>query len=330
MRIVLACLVLALMSSPALAQQSVSVKKVKTVPEDNRLPGHEPDTYRFGIAYNTMRGTTPGQCEQMCNRDDSCAAWSLVPATFQMGPRCELKRNIGSQSYRPGAVSGIALKYLPTNAKRSPRTVPTRQVSTPQRAITPAQIPSQQRLQRAPVTRAPSPSTRVAVPTMRSSDPVIVRPSAPVSNLMGGPRVSSPTVQSPSPMIRPAPAPRAQPAPQVLSPPAQNPVPVREGTRPPGPPPPSRPVPQFSMDPNQPAPDAITGPTVRIETPITSTGGVQIDPPAPLPQRRRPNWTEPGFGDGNDYSVRDSDFIPGDEEATAGLVEGVPEDDGEE
>ncbi|MEM1390276.1 MAG: hypothetical protein AAGG45_04265, partial [Pseudomonadota bacterium] len=101
----------------ALAQTSI-VKTGSVVSQDNRLPAHEADTYRFGVAYLSTRGTTPGQCEAACNRDtDRCLSWTLVPATFQMGPRCELKRNVGAQEYRPGAVSGIALRYQPKGSE---------------------------------------------------------------------------------------------------------------------------------------------------------------------------------------------------------------------
>ncbi len=93
-------------------------------PEGSRLNGHTPDTYRFGYPYRSSRGTTPYACASQCDSDATCAAWSLTPATFRMGPRCELKRSIGSSERRPGAVSGIASRF-------HPKAQPVRQASAP-------------------------------------------------------------------------------------------------------------------------------------------------------------------------------------------------------
>jgi hypothetical protein len=41
-------------------------------------------------------------------------------------------------------------------------------------------------------------------------------------------------------------------------------------------------------------------------------------------QARRP-WTERSNGD-PEYAVQDMDFIPGDEQATAGFVTGIPDE----
>lgn len=334
---------LALIASPAFAENTVTKKRV--VPADNRLPGHEPDTYRFGLPYNTMRGTTPGQCEMMCNRDDSCAAWSLAPATFQMGPRCELKRSIGSAEYRPGAVSGIAFKFQPQSLVRQQSySQPTRVTNSGQRIIAPqptttyrpAERPITQPAQRA-VTQ-PAPMTRIeprGVPTTRIEPRVTTPRAAPVRALpaprqgepvlMGGPtpseaernltRAPSPTQaaipvqRQPEPvMVTPRPAPQPQPMPQQAVRP--QPAPAQTATRPAGPPPPTQPVPQFSMTPQATAP--------------SSTGGVQMDPPPPVMQARRP-WTERSNGD-PEYAVQDMDFIPGDEQATAGFVTGIPDE----
>ncbi len=67
----------------------------------------ETNTYRFGDTYRSERGTSGEACAKICNGDPNCAAWSLTPATFKMGPRCELKTNPGTASHRPGAVSGM-------------------------------------------------------------------------------------------------------------------------------------------------------------------------------------------------------------------------------
>ena len=97
MRIVLPVFAVALFAAPALA--------VKPTPEaPDALAGApivaEENTYRFGYPYRSERGTTVDACALACNRDASCAAWSLTPATFKIGPRCELKRAPGAASYR--------------------------------------------------------------------------------------------------------------------------------------------------------------------------------------------------------------------------------------
>jgi len=358
---------LALIASPAFAQNTVTKKRV--VPADNRLPGHEPDTYRFGLPYNTMRGTTAGQCELMCNRDDSCAAWSLAPATFSMGPRCELKRSIGSAEYRPGAVSGIAVKYQPKSPVRQQSySQPTRVTSRGQRIITPqpratyrpAEQPIAQPTRR--VVIQPAPMTRVVprgVPSTRNEPRVTTTPRpAPVRTvpttrqgepvLMGGPTpteaerritrapapkprpTAAPVQRRPEPVMAtptPRPAPQPRPMPQQAVRPQPTPQPT--AVRPAGPPPPTKPVPQFQMNPQTatrpapaPQPQAAPKSAPAQATAPVSTGGVQIDPPPPVMQARRP-WTERSNGD-PEYAVQDMDFIPGDEEATAGFINGAP------
>lgn len=323
MRILPALAALLLLSAPAFGDNHQRTSKVANVPEDNRLPGHEPDTYRFGLPYNTYRGTTPGQCEQMCNRDDSCAAWTLAPATFSMGPRCELKRSIGSSEYRPGATSGIAFKYQPTPPRRAPAYTPAprevRRVAPPPAVRQPVQ----------PITTAPRTAIR-AVP--RPAPVATVRGSGP--ELRGGPtptqRVVVPVKPAPRPVTtttRPAPTPA--PAPAARPQPVQRPMPQPQQTAPqsppPGPPPPTRATPQFQMQPAvpQPAPSPQPQPTqapaiATAPSQTPTSGGVQIDPPPPAIKPRRP-WTE-RMGSETDYSVGELEFIPGDEEATAGIV----------
>lgn len=329
MRILSILAAIALFASPAVADSHAKVTKVATVPSAERLPGHEPDTYRFGYPYAAMRGTSPGQCEMMCNRDDSCSAWSYVPATFQMGPRCELKQSVGSQSYRPGAVSGIANKYHPV-----PRT------TIQPKAVHPASRPVQQPVQRPAISSAPPIRTTRAAP-----QPMPTRPAEPypMRELLGGPtsvtsgaavtgRVTRPAAPAP----QPSPAPTVYPqtaAPRQLTQapnavmrrpapaPQSAPQPVRQA-----PPPPARPVPQFQMVPPEEAAPAQVQ-TAPVATAPMSSGGVSITPAAPIQNRRKP-WTERSNGD-PDYSVGDSGFIPGDEEATAGFVDGLPEADEE-
>lgn len=318
MRILSALAAIAIIASPAFADHA-KVTKRATVPVDTRLPAHEPDTYRFGYPYNILRGTSPGQCEQMCNRDQSCAAWSFVPATFQVGPRCELKRSVGSQINRPGAVSGIAIKFHP---------VPQRSVQAPA-----AQTSVRQTYRPAPQA-APRPvqTTRI----MSAPQPAPAQPYQ-MKELMGGPTTVRSGQDTPGRITRaPAPQPAPVAAPTVYAGPRPltqmpnavtrrpaAPQPAQPATRPA--PPPARPVPQFQMVPEDemaPAPAPVQA-TAPVATAPTSTGGVAISPAAPIQNRRKP-WTERSNGD-PDYSVGDSGFIPGDEEATAGFVDGLPE-----
>ena len=304
----------------ALAQTSI-VKTGSVVSQDNRLPAHEPDTYRFGIAYLSTRGTTPAQCEAACNSDTQrCAAWTLVPATFQMGPRCELKRNVGAQEYRPGAVSGNAFRYQPTGAELQEaferQTVARQSVTRTSPTIRPAVTRS------VPTRSATPPST---VTRSVASDPVRIAPPK-------------------NPLYR-----TTNPAPtrsgQAVSTTAVTPMPVSP-TKPAAMiPSPQRP-PQFEMQPTAPSAVTTTVPTpspqvqplrseVTVSEPTTMpapvatvptgpSGGVQVSPPpAPL-QRTRTPW-HLRTGNEPDYSVSEMDTIPGDEEATAGLLGGVPE-----
>ncbi len=330
MRILPALAAFALLAAPAFADHHAKTVKVKTVPAPERLPAHEPDTYRFGYPYNAMRGTTPGQCEQMCNRDDSCAAWSLTPATFEVGPRCELKRSVGSASFRPGAVSGISRTYQPDPVRTGPmryKPKPPPEIAQPApRRVEPKPARSMNELLGGP--------TRVTSSLDRPSPRTVVRPAptplAPKVYRGPGEGAVPNYVKQPAPVTAPAAAPAPRPAPVIAPAPApmpsqpssvlKRPAQAVPAQTPPGPPPPARVVPQFQMVPDAPAAAA---PAPVATAPLTSPGGVQIDPPAPLPNRRKP-WTERMSGT-PDYSVGDGGYVPGDEEATAGFVEGAPE-----
>lgn len=324
-----------LLGSPSLAQTQ-TVKTGAIVSQDNRLPGHEPDTYRFGIAYLSTRGTTPGQCEAACNRDtDRCAAWSLVPASFQMGPRCELKRNIGAQEYRPGAVSGIALRFQPRGPQLQEafdrRTV----VPAPREVYRPAPMSAPRPL--AP-TVTPRPQTLVRpAPTMQPSPrPVMTSPAPGGQELLGGPQPVQPTAAAhPAPVQRPAPVQGPATAPQQERPPQFQMRPAPTTPTPaaatPQPQPRSNPAPTRQAQPQPrstqaPAPQAQPQPRPAATAPSTSSGGVQIDPPPPQIQpRNRVPWHQ-RTADTPDYSVSEMDLIPGDAEATAGFIGGVPEE----
>ncbi|MEM8615402.1 MAG: hypothetical protein AAGF20_00555 [Pseudomonadota bacterium] len=332
-----------LFSGAALAQTQV-IKTGSVVAQDNRLPGHEPDTVRFGIAYLSTRGTTPGQCEAACNKDvNRCASWTLVPATFQMGPRCELKRNIGAQQFRPGAVSGVALRFQPKGdelqqafERRTSVPQPTATyrpaTATPRPAAT-RQVP----IRRAPTAPAPAPSPvmtarPVAAPELRGTPPP--PPARPVN-------LAPTTMDRPIPPIRVAPepsipAPGPQPA-QPVQPQRPPQFEMQPSSTAPAPAPQPSPAPTRQIRPvrrpvptpapvSQPAPQPATRPAPVATMPTQPSSGVQIDPPPPpIQPRNRTPWNE-RTGAETDYSVGDMDIIPGDEEATAGFIGGLPEE----
>lgn len=305
--------VFALICAPAIAGPKAAE------PETVRMPAHEPDTYRFGSPYNTSRGTSPGACEAMCTRDASCGSWSLVPATFRMGPRCELKRNIGARQHRPGAVSGVAVRFQP-RAKpvhpisRRPTPPTVKPTPIPVRVAPPSAVPyraTPRPVQIRPAPRGPQRPIIYTPPQRRSSQN---------SDLMGAPATRPDAVTRATPkrapvvvstVARPAPVPSPAVRPQ--------PAPFVDAVTRPGPPLPTRPVPQFEMRP-KPAPNPMPAPTPAPQ----NQSGIQIYPPPPPIKPRKP-WTERGPDD-VDYSVQGMDYLPGDEEATAGYVDGVPDE----
>lgn len=82
-------------------------------PPEADTAGHQPNTYRYGYVYASEGVTTPTACEARCNSDTACSSWSTTPTAPDTDLRCDLKRNIGRATYRPGAVSGVASKYQP-------------------------------------------------------------------------------------------------------------------------------------------------------------------------------------------------------------------------
>lgn len=310
----------------------------------------EADTYRYGDLYRSERGTSVEACAMMCSRDSACASWSLTPATFRLGPRCELKHTPGAASHRPGAVSGMSELWQMNPGQNAemryqPRVPESRQ---------PAAVPLEQ--------LRPSPVPRVF------GDPPPVREP----ELMGGPKTRISAVMRP-------PATTGSAQPDVIYVPAENAAPkqvtVAAQTPTPAPKPPvevlrgpaqgaapdyvKQPVqvaahplyrtpPRFDETPKaptvfrdpareqapvQPTTDAynavlkrerqapVARPAVSpAETPVARA--VQAAPVQLAPARAP--WTDRD-GEAPDYSVSGTDFIPGDEDATAGFVEGVPE-----
>lgn len=321
MRLVSALLAATLLTAPALAAPTAEEKS----------PAYEVNTYRFGYPYRSERGTTAEACEQMCNRDGSCAVWSLTPATFKVGPRCELKRAVGSATARPGAISGVANRFQPDPIRTGPmqytgQAVPDSRQPPPRPAgqVPPSPLPpgwtpvepEQSDLMGGPeqsvsVVKRPRPATTLAVRgPAQGTVPSDVKQPAPVT-------FATPTRLAPKPVASAGSQPRETYS-AVLKRPSTRSVPAAQ--TPPGPPPPVTAVPQFEIVPADrgPAPDVETVATA----PLTSPGGVQIEPAAPI--RKRVPWTERDTTS-PDYSVGEAGYIPGDEDASAGFVDAGPD-----
>ncbi|MHA7898701.1 MAG: PAN domain-containing protein [Henriciella sp.] len=354
MRVLPLLLAAAVMSSPAIAE--------KPTPDTIKI-AVETDTYRFGDLYRSERGTTVEACAQMCQQDQVCAAWTLTPATFQIGPRCELKRTPGAASHRPGAVSGMneylqmtpdrhgEMRYLvPVPASRQPAAVPLDQLRpspvprvfgdplpptepellgapepkisavmrpttpivepAPTLAAAPASVPAPDQVETVEILRAPGQGDvpkYVKQPAPTEPHPLYkepirtAAPAAPTASASPATVFKDPARKMSAPQSAPASFNAVEKRP-VREAPASPPPPVKvaapSGQVPPKPPSPSaKPL----RDPEQAVPPA---------------------PPAqPLPQRVP--WTERD-GMTPNYSVG-SGYVPGDEEATAGFTDGVPE-----
>ncbi|MEM9178213.1 MAG: hypothetical protein AAGA89_00815 [Pseudomonadota bacterium] len=332
---------------------------------------YEADTYRFGTTYHSERGTSIEECAMMCSRDGNCTTWSLTPATFRMGPRCELKSSPGTASHRPGAASGMSdvwqmdpdrhaeVRYLrPVPASRQPAAVPLEQ-------LRPSPVPRvfgdpppvrEPELMGGPETRVsavmrPAPAPVAPQPEVTVVPPQIVAAPA-ITEVAAAPKRVAPVAGPTEPVItqvavaptQPAVAPK--PPVEILRGPrngetpkyVKQPVPEEPhplyGT-------PARPVKAASAAPTE-APAArmvFKDPSLTKKAPAVSTtpdynavlkresqtpkAQPALAPAQPLPAPRAP-WTERD-GTAPNYSVGGSDYIPGDEDATAGFVEGVPE-----
>ena len=275
----------------------------------------EADTYRFGDLYRSERGSTAEACAQMCDGDADCASWSLTPATFRIGPRCELKRTTGRMSHRPGAVSGVsatlqmipardaAMLYQPQRPNVSATS--TRLYESQQPKVEPELLGGPEAVEpmvvilpnpaAAPVLVTPAPAPQaVQKPVVMVAPTPVPRPKAVQKPVI----VVAPTAPAPAP----APAPMVQREPHIL---------YKEPIRLPPPP--------------APAPTAVTTATVQAASalPNAQPNGALAPAPASPPAPNRVPWTERD-GTVPNYSVG-SGFIPGDEDATAGFVEGLPE-----
>lgn len=249
----------------------------------------EPDTYRFGYPYHSTRGESVEQCAALCTREARCSAWSLTPATFQIGPRCELKRKVGKAERQPGAVSGLAVRPY---ASAPPQPVSAPASETPQRQV---------------LRPVDSGAYRPA-----QAQPAIIMPSPADMQPVTKPSPKAVPISTAKPMAVPAvdAMRRAQPKPQA---PAVKPVKA------------AAPAP---VSPPKAAPtvNAMTRATPKaIQQPLQVGVTTRKTPPPMPPQTPRKPWTE-RTADDIDYSVQGMDFIPGDREAAAGFLDGAPED----
>ena len=277
-----AFLALTLLATPAFAD---------TAPDGSEI-AVEADTYRFGDLYRSERGTTIEACAQMCSADSGCASWSLTPATFRLGPRCELKRTPGKASHRPGATSGMSAFWQMDPGRHGEMRY---QPSVPE-SRQPAAVPLDQ--------LRPSPVPRVFGDPLPKTEP----------ELLGGPAPQvSAVMQAPAQPVKVARAPGIDEVPNYVKQPV-----------------PAEPHPLYKEPVRRTVEAAPLGALNAVQKPqaqqvVVTRPQMEALPPAPpVPQATaRVPWTERD-GTVPNYSVGNG-FIPGDDDATAGYVEGVPE-----
>ena len=322
MRALSSLVALAVFASPALAEDALQ----------GGVLAFEENTYRFGDLYRSERGTTVEACAEMCTADRACASWSLTPATFRLGPRCELKRTPGEAVSRPGGASGMSEVWQMDPARHTPMRY---QPSVPE-SRQPAALPLDQ-LRPSPVPRtfgdplpvrepelmgAPSAQTPVRTQTVTASTVAAPKQSQTVEVYRApGQGVVPDYVKQPAPAKAPAPT----PAPQK-DPVRQTPQPVFKD--------PARKAPAA-----QPAvsnlnavvrrqsqtPQAVAAPSPQpAPAPAPTQAPEPIPAPLSEPAPQRVPWTE-RTGNTPNYSVGGSGYVPGDEDATAGFVKGLPE-----
>ena len=165
---------------------------LRGAPEGDRLAGHEPNTYRYGAPLMSEVGTTPEACEKVCNANEACAAWSLVPQVYEREARCELKRHIGRAVPHPGAVSGIAGKFQP------PPPVEVAPETDAEAPAAPSAKPSPR------TNKDPQPVMAAQAPL--GDLPIIFRPNE--AALEGAPAAAVDLTPDPAPRPEPAPTPK--------------------------------------------------------------------------------------------------------------------------
>ena len=315
----------------------------------------ETDSYRVGQTYSSERARGLQACAQTCAEDQRCVAWSLTPPTFRVGPRCELKSSAGQAQARPGYTSGLSgvnaapqMSRIPTQSASAPSTRParsdvlaggyaqSRQTATngtsmppsPDGAATSHMLPTpvSPSVQQAPVRRQVQPTTRTQLASNTTTRPATtsVASRARTQQTSRQPSSSTPTITSrvtTRPVQRPAATAVAAQRPAASSTPTRT-VTRRTVSS-------STPAPTATQ--SQAAATAAARSTVsraaststqRPSAPAT-TSAVDTRPPLPRPSRL-PSLPSPLQRNGTAYSVQRMGDMPGDVEAAAGYVDGLP------
>lgn len=192
---------------------------------------YELNTYRQASTIASLRGSTPEACSAACSADAMCAAWTLTPATFRIGPRCELKRAPGRTTPRPGAISGLSEALLNAPQARVPEAAapadetpelaggveePVPTAAAPPAPAEPAAPPAPQPVA---ATVAPTPVPAEAVPA-----PAAVEPPRPAVQPAPAP---APSPETPAPDAPPTPQPAsAEASGTMIAPPPMSPNPT--------------------------------------------------------------------------------------------------------
>ena len=87
---------------PAVAQPKSPSMKAEP------LSGIDQNAYRHGATYRTLHDLDVRACQQSCNEDGACLAWSHVQGDSDTAAHCELKRGFGKREKNPRAVSGTS------------------------------------------------------------------------------------------------------------------------------------------------------------------------------------------------------------------------------
>ncbi|WP_018149600.1 PAN domain-containing protein [Henriciella marina] len=325
----------------------------------------EADSYRIGQTYQSERANGLQACAAACAEDQRCVAWSMTPPTFRVGPRCELKSSVGQRQPRPGYMSGLSGDMAPPQTtsvatRSAPRRttvrsrpagsdvlaggmtttssratasmppapsgaatshmLPTPQAPVRQTATRRTSQPASTRTQLANTVAARSASTTATVE--QRPRPVQTAPARTVTRqvetrpVQRQPARTMPAATPPASIARPENDPSryvtrrtVTPAPQPTTE-AQTTVRAATPT-----------VTQTSASPSAAA--RPTGSSATRTTPAASTS-VDTRPPLPRPSRL-PSLPSPLERNGTAYSVQNMGGFPGDFDATAGFIDGLPE-----
>jgi len=109
MRLVPALLIAACVALPSLADSPDSKPVAKA--ETEHVPGQEPGVYRYGATYSYNFMDSAAACQNACNEETACFAWSYVEGLSESNSRCELKRSGGRVERNALATSGISKRH---------------------------------------------------------------------------------------------------------------------------------------------------------------------------------------------------------------------------